>query len=150
MAFYPRGAFSRVAAMTDQTTITIMVNACYGGFGLSEAAMDEYRRRRPSSDVGVAGGDAYYDIARHDALMVQVVKELGHAANGPCAAIELWQIPSRYVNHYSIREYDGMENVAVHRNAYRVDAAREILRQETLTKTEKLARLAAVMKVGDD
>ena len=121
-------------------TVPVMVNRCYGGFGLSEAAMDEYRRRRPLAEDVV-----YYDIERDDPLMVQIVRELGARANGPHAQIELERIPAVYARHYSIHEYDGLEHVVLHRNAYRVDTARAILRDRHLTPKEKLWRVAAVL-----
>ena len=120
--------------------LEIMVNTCYGGFSISEAAMDEYRRRCPDRQEF-----EYYHIDRHDPVMVEIVKELGTRANGLVAQIELRRIPALYAGHYSIGEYDGMENVVIHRNTYKVDATRAILLNRALTKSEKLARVSAVL-----
>lgn len=54
------------------------------------------------------------DISRHGPLLVQVVEELGAAANGKFADLKVIEIPDG--TDYSIEEYDGSEWVAeVHR-----------------------------------
>lgn len=47
---------------------------------------------------------------RHDPLLIQVVEELGEAANGNCAEIKIVDIPDGV--EYDIEEYDGLEWVA--------------------------------------
>jgi hypothetical protein len=130
-------------ASSPPAMLEVMVNMCFGGFGLSQAAMDEYRRRCPSSFFA----DRDCDIPRHDAVMVQIVKDLGsEAASARHASVQLRRIPSEYVRHYTIEEYDGMESVALDRAGYVLDAARAILRDRApMTKAERLARLAAVL-----
>ena len=136
--------------------LSIMVNECFGGFGLSDAAITEYRRRCAAQTVVVDGDlddsarSAYEGIARHDPVMVQVVRDLGPAASAAYGDVRIREIPERFVAHYSISDYDGRETIIVHRNAFRVDAARTILRDGTLSKTDKLARLAAVLLHDDD
>ena len=129
-------------ASSPPATFEVMVNRCYGGFGLSQAAMDEYRRRCPSSSTVCD-----CDLSRHDAVMIQIVKDLGSAAaSAQHASVQLLRVPSEYVHHYTIEEYDGMESVALDRAGYVLDAARALLRDRApMTKTERLARLAAVL-----
>lgn len=51
---------------------------------------------------------------REDPLLIQVVEELGEAANGACAELKVVEIPSS--TQYTIEEYDGREHIAeVHR-----------------------------------
>lgn len=121
-------------------SVEIMVNTCYGGFGLSEAAMDEYRKRCPGNE-----NVDYYDIDRHDPVMVQILKQMGEAAFGAFSRIKLKKIPVQYLDHYSISEYDGLEHVVIHYNSYKIDTAKAILRDRHLNKTEKLLRVSAVL-----
>ena len=50
------------------------------------------------------------DISRNDAILIQVVKELGKEADGQCATLEIIEIPDRI--DWEIEEHDGVEWVA--------------------------------------
>lgn len=106
----------------------IVYNACFGGFGLSEAAIIRYAEikgiklfiERGSSEwstiyytepVGTKNRKCLYDkdIPRADPALVQVVEELGDKANGRCANLSIEEVPSGI--SYRIDEYDGSESV---------------------------------------
>jgi len=100
----------------------IVFNNCYGGFGLSEKAVQRY------SDLAGLGltfhkkyviglwefpnGDWWdeKDLSRSDPILVQVVEELGEEANGMYARLEIEELPAGTL--YRIDEYDGLETVA--------------------------------------
>lgn len=104
----------------------VAYNACYGGFSLSRAAV--LRAREISGNPKWGGtcikGDVFgdnggvcdtdyghvEDLPRHDNVLVQVIEELGEAANGSCAKLRLEELPSGTA--YRIDEYDGHESVA--------------------------------------
>ncbi len=84
----------------------VVINDCYGGFGLSERAQKEYKRL-----AGIADPDWYdRDVPRDDPYLVKVIKELGMAANGAHANLKIVEIPGDVKWH--IAEYDGAEWVA--------------------------------------
>lgn len=84
----------------------VVINDCYGGFGLSKHAQTEYCRL-----AGIQEVDFYdRDVARDDPYLVKVVKELGANANGSCANLKVVEIPGDVSWH--IAEYDGVEWVA--------------------------------------
>jgi hypothetical protein len=85
----------------------VVYNACYGGFSLSEAA--RCRGQEISGNPKWGDHPFYDDIKRHDPVLVQVVEELGEAANGPCAILDVVDLPSG--TKYRIDEYDGLEGV---------------------------------------
>ena len=90
----------------------VVINNCYGGFGLSEKAVQRYQElsgvvlKSWETPCGIAW--ATKDIPRHDPALVQVVEELGKCANGKFACLGTVEIPG---NRYYITEYDGVEEV---------------------------------------
>lgn len=85
---------------------SVVINTCYGGFGLSDRAIREYM-----SLAGLVERDFHdTDIDRDDPYLVKIVKELGEAANGTHAKLKIVEIPGDVSWH--IGEYDGNEWVA--------------------------------------
>lgn len=90
----------------------IAYNACYGGFSLSWKAvlrLQELGQPDAEKEVKRAYNDDLREISRHDPLLVQVIEELGTAANGGAAKLELRELPTGA--EYRIDEYDGYESV---------------------------------------
>jgi hypothetical protein len=86
-----------------ETKVTkIVYNRCYGGFSLSLAAWERY--------IELGGqADSEYDILRTDPILVQIVEELGERANGMCAELRIYDLPTG--TKYRIEEYDGLEHI---------------------------------------
>ena len=102
----------------------VVINKCYGGFSLSDAAIELYLQKkgiefergemflghRPFNKIGGSDWSLYdeiYNMDRHDPVLVQVVEELGSRANGMCANLGVVEVSGRYY----LEEYDGMESV---------------------------------------
>ena len=74
----------------------VVINTCYGGFNLSDKAMDILR--------------VYpWDIERTDPNLIKVVENLGEEANGPSSRLKVVEIPDD-VDWY-IEDYDGVETI---------------------------------------
>lgn len=116
----------------------IVVNGCFGGFGLSAEAIrryaeiagitlyehtddlftswyrvprEEYERLLAAPDYEAAN-EAYFsvsDLSRTDPVLVQVVEELGERANDSFAQLFIAEVPAG--TRYRIDEYDGLESV---------------------------------------
>lgn len=106
----------------------IAINVCYGGFSLSESAVRLARQLSEDPEWGgcVLVGESYKDgtvrehsplgndshigseVARHDPVLIQVIEQLGKAANGYFAKLAIVEIAE---NRYRIEEYDGFERV---------------------------------------
>lgn len=82
----------------------IVVNRCFGGFGLSNHAMDMYRELSGNTDPEFR----YHHIKRNDPILVEVVEKLGEDANGLHAMLEVFEILDGL--SYEISEYDGLED----------------------------------------
>ena len=106
--------------MTDEELIEeikgiqrIVINVKYGGFGLSEQAIEMFKKR-----AGVTDPNWYdRDIARDDSLLVSIVRELGADANGEMARLKIVEVP--YGVDWTIEEYDGWERVAEKHRTWR-------------------------------
>ena len=81
----------------------IVINKCYGGFGISREAMDMYKQ---------LGGESEYDgdIERDDPLLIKIVEEMKEKANNDYSKLSIIEIPSCVI--WEIEEYDGIEWVA--------------------------------------
>ena len=105
----------------------IVYNACYGGFGLSDKAMQRYAeikgwqyRKDNVADTSWSypmvidqNGNEYSDFDlennRTDPVLVQVIEELGRRANGFAADLRIAELKTGTL--YRIDEYDGNESV---------------------------------------
>jgi hypothetical protein len=84
----------------------VVINDCYGGFGLSDRALAEYKKLS-----GITDTDFYdRDIPRDDPYLIKVVKELGMSANGRHASLKIVEIPGDI--EWLVQEYDGAEWIA--------------------------------------
>ena len=82
----------------------IIINTCYGGFGLSKEALTLYNER---SGITITYES---DIKRNDPVLVEIVEQLGEAADGGHAELKVVEIPDDV--QWQIEEYDGNEWVA--------------------------------------
>ena len=95
----------------------IVINRCYGGFGLSNLAAKRYRELAwiPEEELFWT-----YDIPRDSAILLQVIDELGlEKASGPHAELKVIEIPDGVKWH--IGEYDGMEWIAENHRQWGLD-----------------------------
>lgn len=83
----------------SQATIKVVINNCYGGFGLSEEALKKL------------GVESCFDIMdRSDPKLVAVVEEMGDAANDMHSRLKIVEIPSNV--EWILMEFDGNEWIA--------------------------------------
>ena len=84
----------------------VVINTCYGGFGLSERAVRDYK------DMAGITDPKWYDrdIPRDDPYLIKIVRDLGMTANGAHANLKIVEVPPDV--EWQIEEYDGNEWVA--------------------------------------
>ena len=119
-----------------QTSIMkkVVINAKYGGFGLSDDAIVMYGELKGLNLKKVKnqfGGYNYYiddiedeehyfshdEVEREDPFLIQTVETLKEKSFGQCALLKVVEIPEDV--KYFIQEYDGFEHIAeVHRTWY--------------------------------
>lgn len=78
----------------------IVINSCYGGFGLSDEALEclecEYSFE--------------YDDRRTDPALISVVENLGELASGFCSSLQVVEIPDEATD-WELNNYDGVESI---------------------------------------
>ena len=101
----------------------IVINSCYGGFGLSKIALESYAKRKSitlgnwNQTWGFYDGFSCRDIDRSDKDLVDIVESLGDLANGSCAELRIVEVPDGVEWH--IAEYDGIEHIAENHRTWR-------------------------------
>jgi hypothetical protein len=81
----------------------VVINSCFGGFGLSKEAVAELVKRG-GKDPRNSESD------RCDPLLIQVIEEMGNAASGDFSKVRIVEVPDEV--DWEIDEYDGYEHIA--------------------------------------
>jgi len=81
----------------------VVINSCYGGFGLSKKAYEFLGLDWDGYGHGT-------EVSRDDPKLLECIEELGPLANGSFADLEVIEIPEDV--DWVIEEYDGSEWVA--------------------------------------
>lgn len=89
--------------------VKVVYNDCYGGYSLSNKAVDLYEKLSGKKLERSNGYVNYYSISRADPYLVQVVETLGKEASDSYAKLAIEEIPKGSL--YRITEYDGQESV---------------------------------------
>ena len=92
-------------------TVKIVINTCWGGFGVSDSGSIEYNRR-----TGVYLGSDW-DISRTDPTLVAMVEEDSKLYSGRSADLRVVEVPAD-VDWYIV-DYDGQEHVAEKHRTWR-------------------------------
>ena len=82
----------------------IVINRCFGGFGLSKKA---YKRL---TELGIPVNSVWNQAGRSNKLLIQVIEELGKEADGSFAKLKIVEVPDDV--KWRIQEYDGIEWIA--------------------------------------
>lgn len=106
----------------------IIINSCFGGFGLSDKAIErllqlgypkeEIKADKCSNDsISNKKYRGLKDIQRNHPLLIQVIEELGREASSRFASLKIIEIPDNV--KWEIEEYDGVEWISEkHRRWY--------------------------------
>jgi hypothetical protein len=105
--------------MIDEERMEVLYNTCYGGWGISDKAMELYKLR----NINDNSIELVYDelLCRTDPILIQIYNELGDEMNTKWCKIKIKKIPKKYENYYFISEYDGKECVEIDLTKYKLD-----------------------------
>jgi len=97
----------------------IVINKCFGGFRLSQKALQELQKcndklinESDGSGIFLNSGELYAseNLERNNPNLIRIVEQLGFEANGDSAELSIVEIPDNV--KWQIMEYDGVEWVA--------------------------------------
>lgn len=118
-------------------SISILYNGCYGGFGISEDALKMYNIKQKEMNPEFESITCGYLLSRHDPILVEIYHELGEKFNSKYSNIKIESIQDKYIEFYIIEEYDGLENVKIDYNAYKLEQIKNIV-NSTIDNDEKI------------
>lgn len=87
----------------------LVINRCWGGFGISMACLEKMRELGYKEKVPVYRNEPYYEGPRDNPYLVAAVVALGDEASGKYARLRIVDIPDDI--KYTIHDYDGQESV---------------------------------------
>lgn len=128
--------------MNYEEDIGILYNVSYGGFQISQKALDEYNKRNllinPTEEIITCCCDGF--IERTNTLLCQIYKELGREFNGENSKIKIKikYIQKRYENHYLITDYDGKEEIVINYATYALDEIKKVIDNVKISNHEKI------------
>ncbi len=88
----------------------IVINKCYGGFGLSDAARERLRELLTREGLPLGEGSFEDELSRDDPRLIRVVEEMGKDSWGKRAQLVIIEIPDGV--DWEVEDYDGKEWVA--------------------------------------
>jgi hypothetical protein len=88
-------------------TQKIAINTDFGGFGLSNQALELYK---VLMEIPLTTNLDYWEIDRDDPVLVQIIEQLGDSAGDSYSSLKIVEIPDGV--KWRISEYDGVEWVA--------------------------------------
>jgi hypothetical protein len=124
---------------THADVFKILINKKYGGFGFSTRAIELYKLRNPNTEYSGSRN------LRTDIEMIKIVEELGPLANSEFSSLCVETIPAIYKNHWNISEYDGMENIVIKYDRYKLDEVARIVNDNEISDELKVKQLKSLI-----
>jgi len=122
----------------NEEEIEILYNATYGGWTISDKAMELYSLRKTESSNN-------YVRKRINPILIQIYKELSDEFDGKYSKTLIQKIPKKYEKHYYISEYDGLETVDIDYTKYELDNLKknikEILENNNIDNDKKINQI---------
>ena len=119
----------------EPVKVGYVLNGCFGGFGLSEWALDQLKDS--------AQADGYNPrLERTNKRLIELIQKHGSKVNGSWASLYIQYMPEEYYKYdcYTIDEYDGGESLVLQHEKYMLLKIKEILYNEQLSYEERISQ----------
>jgi hypothetical protein len=121
-----------------------VLNYGQGRFGLSTAARIEYEKRTSTRERKFSRGEYLNPSFRSDTILIDIIEEMGLAANGDFARLVIIKLDSEYKDCFKIYPYPGGESIVINKEKWLTDGIRSVTEDPALTDTEKLKQISAL------
>ena len=131
------------------STFKVVINYGDGRFGLSKAALTEYTNRTSTRERKFSRGEYLTPSFRGDPILIDIIEEMGLAANGDFARLVIVKIDSKYKDCFNIYEYRGGESIIINKEKCLANAIRSLIEHPTLSDKEKLQDISVLYSEYD-
>jgi len=126
--------------MPTPDSIPLVINVCYGGFGLSKEGAELYDKLSKH----------HVSLDRFDPVLIQVIETLGVKANCNYSKLGIVYIPGKFRDCIKIDEYDGLESIEIDLDKYILNQIHCILTDTELKSEEKVMKSLYAMNNPPD
>ena len=135
----------------EEETIEILISGRYGGgFGMSDAALAIYNklmRNTTPNGQEYESAEIGYDVkCRHNPVLVKIFKVLEKSFNSWHSNVCIRKINKKYINFYTISDYDGREQVVINYDAYKLHQIMQIT-ESGITDADKIDAIIKIIKI---
>ena len=121
-----------------------VLNRCYGGFAVSDFAMDLYGKRYKEK-FGKEFKDSNQDLRRDDAILIDLVKEYPDRVSRSYSKLMLAYYPKKYHGFFRCFEEDGNEYGDINVEAYKLYNINAIVKSTLNDDSNKIQQINAVL-----
>lgn len=125
----------------------ILLNECFGGFRLSDKALEEYNnklRELNQNHENLYHTQIYKLEHRMNPILIDIVKKLGNDANTQNSHITIKQINSTLKDYIKIDIYDGFESIYINNELYTKNMIKYIL-NSNINDSEKIIKIKQII-----
>lgn len=130
------------------TNKEFLINNIHGGFGYSQAAVDEYNKRMleldPTFTIIRSQCPDYQDIPRDNPIMIQIMKDAGINVNDKWASLQIISIPEKYYIAVEIENYEGFEWWRINFEKYKLHKIEQVL-FSSIPDYEKISKIYSII-----
>jgi|688.fasta_scaffold1735360_1 hypothetical protein len=101
--------------------ISLLYNACCGGFSVSNRALELYNLRMKELNPIFTNIEYDFLLKRDDPVLIEIYYKCGSKIfGGRGTKIEIKLIEKKYLDFISYNEYDGSEDITIDYNHYKI------------------------------
>lgn len=133
---------------TELETFDVLYNKCYGGYGISKAALDLYNKKLLERNPDAIPEEYDWAMSRTDPILLEVFYKMdgknckkGEGFNDKCSKVSVAKVAKIYEDCYRINEYDGLETIYIDFCRFQTEEMFKIANDESLSYEERIKKI---------